>query len=383
VAMRLPDDGTGALPLLRHVILHDDKASTYKLGLLRALCRIADGWAGMARDTEDGHITIPLGLVAVTWLRLYLPLMAADLPQSVLNTAGVARIGFAREGFKALLGGLLSPLDLKVGAPLSGSAAIALHAALRDASDTITRVPATFLTYPGSNRPILPVIRMRGAPVTGGMTLDDARLWSYGEMRVPEELWRALQRFAVWVEPSLIAEWTRLMHSYAARQDRALDSGRIAAAMTWADPVRDVSVPRAISTAMLRTGKSVRCVWTGTDLTPENLDIDHAFPWTAWPCGDLWNLVPAHRRVNQHRKRDLLPSESILRQARDAILGWWDAAYLTGRDVLPVRFSEEACASLPGLRGSGQIAAPEEVFAAMGLQRLRLRLDQGVPEWSG
>ncbi len=43
VALRLPDDGTGALPLLRHVILNDRKSSSYKLGLLRALCRAADG----------------------------------------------------------------------------------------------------------------------------------------------------------------------------------------------------------------------------------------------------------------------------------------------------------------------------------------------------
>jgi hypothetical protein len=92
--MRLPDDGTGALPLLRHVILHDDKASTYKLGMLRALCRIADGWAGIARDAEDGNVAIPLGLVTLTWLRLYLPLMAADLPQSALNTEGAVRLGF-------------------------------------------------------------------------------------------------------------------------------------------------------------------------------------------------------------------------------------------------------------------------------------------------
>ena len=49
----------------------------------------------------------------------------------------------------------------------------------------------------------------------------------------------------------------------------------------------------------------------------------------------------------------------------------------------PVRFSEEARASLPGLHGPKQATAPEEVFAAMGLQRLRLRLDQGVPEWLG
>ena len=34
VVLRLPDDGTDALPLLRHIILRDDKSSTYKLGLL-------------------------------------------------------------------------------------------------------------------------------------------------------------------------------------------------------------------------------------------------------------------------------------------------------------------------------------------------------------
>lgn len=49
VALRLPDDGTGALPLLRHVILNDQKSATYKLGLLRALCRAADGQAGLRR----------------------------------------------------------------------------------------------------------------------------------------------------------------------------------------------------------------------------------------------------------------------------------------------------------------------------------------------
>jgi tripartite-type tricarboxylate transporter receptor subunit TctC len=35
------------------------------------------------------------------------------------------------------------------------------------------------------------------------------------------------------------------------------------------------------------------------------LDIDHCLPWSAWPCGDLWNLLPASPRVNQHLKRDL------------------------------------------------------------------------------
>jgi SAM-dependent methyltransferase len=58
VALRLPDDGTGALPLLRHVILNDQKSATYKLGLLRALCRAADSSSGMVQDTGDEFVRV-------------------------------------------------------------------------------------------------------------------------------------------------------------------------------------------------------------------------------------------------------------------------------------------------------------------------------------
>ena len=73
--LRLPDDGTNALPLLRHVVFNDNKSTTYKLGLLRVLVRIADGASGFARESEDGtRIEIPLGLVALYWIRAYRPL---------------------------------------------------------------------------------------------------------------------------------------------------------------------------------------------------------------------------------------------------------------------------------------------------------------------
>ncbi len=328
-------------------------------------------------------MALPLGLVGLAWLRLYLPLIAADLPQSAGNTRGPDRLGFAREGFRALMAGEVSELDLRVGAVFSGITATALHQALCDACATITAMPAHFMTYPGSASSILPVIKLRNADPREGLTIDAPRLWSYGEMRVPGALWRVLQRYAVWVEPSLIAEWIRLMRGYADRQGRRLNEGQIAVAMIWAAPERDVAVSRAISLRMIETGHQIRCVWTGADLSRANLDIDHAFPWAEWPCGDLWNLLPAHRQVNQHQKRDKLPSEALLRRSHDRILHWWNAAYLNRQDAVTGRFSEEAKASLPGLRGSGQDASLEEVFVAMGLQRFRLRFDQGVPEWSG
>jgi hypothetical protein len=98
IALRLPDDGTGALPLLRHIILNDQKSATYKLGLLRALCRAADGSAGMVQDTGDEFVRVPLGLVALNWLRLYMPLVRENLPQTPKNV-GSKGLSFAKAGF--------------------------------------------------------------------------------------------------------------------------------------------------------------------------------------------------------------------------------------------------------------------------------------------
>ena len=80
--LRLPDDGTGALPLLRHIVFNDQKSSTYKLALLRTLVRIADGAGGFARPgADERHVDLPLGLVALFWIRAFKPLLASGFPQ--------------------------------------------------------------------------------------------------------------------------------------------------------------------------------------------------------------------------------------------------------------------------------------------------------------
>ena len=87
VVLGLPDDGLGALPLLRQLILNDGKSSTYKIALLRILARIADAAAGSARH-EDEHVVVPMGLVALFWMRMYKPLIENGLPQMPLSRLG-------------------------------------------------------------------------------------------------------------------------------------------------------------------------------------------------------------------------------------------------------------------------------------------------------
>ena len=380
LAIRLPDDGTGALPLLRHVILNDDKSSTYKLGLLRALCRIADGAGGLASQVDDEHVGIPMGLVALTWLRLYKPLLSADLPQSPINTRGGERLGFAKTAFGRL--DTVSHHDLRVGMALTGDAGTALHRALKDAAHTIVNMPVRYMTYPNEPRSILRVEGQTGATrLSGSVRMDQSYFASFGTMRVPAHLWAAVQRFTAWIEPAIKAEWMRVTRSYAERQGRSLDDGQLSTAMIWEDPNRDVRVAREQAAHLLSASK-LHCVWSGRRLSEANLDIDHCFPWAVWPCGDLWNLMPTHRKVNQHEKRDRLPTDRLLRTAQDKILAWWKDAYRENPNrALAERFALEASVSLPGVAAGG--ADLDSYYSAVHLQRLRLKQNQQVPEWSG
>ena len=252
----------------------------------------------MAQEDGDDHVRLPLGLVALTWLRLYLPLTAANMPQTPGNRTGAEGLGFAGPGWKALVAGAASPRDLRIGAMFGRTAATAVRAALREAADHVCRMPANFLTFPTGGR-ILETTRTRAMRPAGSFTLDGPVLAAFGTMRVPKHLWLAMQRFAAWVEPALVSEWTRLMQGYAASQGRRLEVGAISAAMTWSDPDRDVALPRARALALLKESQALHCVWGGKRLSADSLDVDHCLPWSAWPCGDLWNLVPADRRVTR------------------------------------------------------------------------------------
>lgn len=376
LVLRLPDDGTEALPLLRHVILNDAKAATYKLGLLRAVARAADGAQGLARFTGDTSVAVPLGLIALNWLRLYKPLVEAGLPQTPTNR-GTGGLGFIKNGWHGMTA--LAANDLRVAAQFTGTRATAVHAALRDAAATIARMPATHMTYPGAQVPILPAVRRRvGSLGDEKLLVDAGYLWSFGELQVPLHLWRALARHDAWIEPALVYEWTRLMEGYARTQNRNLDAGQIALAMRWHEPDRDVAFARRAAAEVMERGK-LFCVWSGRRLSVTMIDIDHCLRWAAWPCDDLWNLMPAHPQINSHSKRDRLPSAEALEASQERILDWWQRAWLQHASTT-TRFQVEAQASLPMLpETAGQLSA---VFSGLQARRFTLRADQQVMEWS-
>ena len=376
MVVRLPDDGTGALPLIRRIVLLDDKSSTYKLALLRSLCRVASISPGLARESGSDQVTIPLGAVALAWIQLYLPLLNADMPQNPRNESGGQYIGFANSALDALIASPQETVQLRPGASLFADRGKNLTGSLRHAAATIERMPVRYLYYP-DGQPIFKVTKKR-FKAGGSIILNEDYFSEFGEMTVPAHLWRALQRYSIWIEPALVEEWIRLMRRYAERQDRQVDELELRCLMRPYEPERNQGEVRNRALNLLRT-QSIYCVWTGKRLNSNTMHIDHCLPWAAWPCDDLWNLMPANKASNLSKK-DHLPNNITIREAQDRIMTWWDDAYQREK-ATSERFLLEARARLPALKES--TPSLDDVFFALDLQRTRLYNDHRIPEWSG
>ena len=172
----MPDDGTGSLPLLRHIIVNDDKSSSYKLGLLRVLTRIAESAPGIVANRTDDYVDVPLGIVGLYWLKQYKPLLLTHkIAQHPNSRQGY---GFAGDDFYKL--DKISNYDLRVGASFDAERGAIVTGAIRDACKNITAMPARYITYPGQNRPVFEyersTVRISRKPITLSKVVP-ARLW--------------------------------------------------------------------------------------------------------------------------------------------------------------------------------------------------------------
>jgi len=371
LVFRLPDDGTGSLPLLRHIVVNDDKSSTYKLALLRTLVRIADGAPGMVLKRDDDWVELPFGLVGLYWIKLFKRLILDnDFRQHGNPSQGY---GFAKNDFQSLAD--FSVYDLRVGRAFAEDSAGVITGAIRDACATIHNMPAYYTKWPGSNRQVFETERRPRRRPKKLIVLNKEYLAGFGSFRVPARLWQAFSHLACWLEPAINREWIALMEVYnGVRYNGVSEYYR---ALAWDENRRDTSEARRRIEALMNQGREVRCVWSGRLLgDPRHFAVDHCLPWTYWYNNDLWNLMPTTVTCNG-LKRDMLPSAEQLLAARDRISAWWNDAWL--RQDMETRFTEEARAALP-LPDINDVV--EQVFTGLQIQRMRLRVDQQIREWS-
>jgi hypothetical protein len=288
-------------------------------------------------------------------------------------------MGFVKEAFRALQP--LAPFDLRLGARLEGHFGEAMRKALGDAARLISTMPATHLTF-ADDQPVFPTSYGRMPKTQSALQIEAGLLWEYGTTQIPLGIWQALRRMSAWIEPMLVAEWVRLTRQYAEGAGRNLSADDVMAALRWLEPERDTLFVRNLAQGRIDRGMVVECVWSGQGLRKAALDIDHCLPWSAWPCGDLWNLLPASPSINRNSKREFIVGATKLAEAKPRILNWWQNAYLDGPPPLSLRFMEEARSSLPVPAESGALDL-EDLFSALDFRRLRLRQETQISEWNG
>ena len=366
----MPDDGTGNLSLLRHIIVNDDKSSSYKLGLLRTLVKLAEVAPGIVTKRTDEYVEIPFGAVGLYWLKLFQPLL---LDRKLRQSPGSSGYGFAREAFYQLAD--ISPNDLSLGYRFSEDRAKIIRTAIADACKNIKRMPAHFITYPGdSSRNVFECDYASVRKRAGSIVLSKEYLSEFGTFRVPVLLWQTLGQFACWLDPAIVREWRQLIlpwqsgRQFTTADDRAFES---------AQSTRETTVVASRAEEVREAGFRLVCIWSAKRLNRgTRLEIDHCFPWSRWPNNDLWNLLPTKAIVNQN-KSDRIPTAETLEGAHDRIVDWWQRAWIdTPKEE---QFFLEAGYSLPGL--SRERPNLDEIHKAIHHQRVRLKQDQQIPEW--
>ncbi len=391
----MPDDGTGSLPLLRHVIVNDNKSSTSKLGLLRTLVRLAETAPGLVIDRTDDYVEIPFGAVGLYWLKQYMPLVLHHrLPQRPTGRGGY---GWAKEAFYHLQD--VSPSDLRLGARFDSDRAVLLTHAINDACENIERMPVHHITFPGSaDRQLFESGFSRTRATSQPIVLSREYLTKFGRFRIPALLWQALGQFACWLDPVIVREWRQLTSNWDGPADLrsparwAAQTGQSAAQSAsqvresgaesytndpfeWTESRYDTGIAHERAKQLRDDGFALTCVWSATRIR-KALHIDHCFPWARWRNNDLWNLLPARGNVNLS-KSDRLPSSGAMADARERMLEWWRHAWVQSPEE--DRFFMEARYSLPGL----DVDTPrlEDIFTAAQHQRARLKQDQQLIEW--
>ena len=368
--LTLPDDGSGAFPLLRNIVINDAKAATYKVALLRSILRIAEGHPGAVIQSKStsSMVAIPLGLVAMYWLKLFKPLIDNfNMPQNSNPNKG---LGFVKESGWLQLSGLTNN-DVFVGA-IYTEAHKQVHSTLLDISRTIKNMPAKYITLPGTDKCVFEVEKSRSRTPKTSLLLDNKYLMSLGTLYVPRNIWRTLSDYSCWIEPALTNEWLRIMQGFEAKTGRSYSLEQYHLALKWEDQCRATTkVKKRVS--ILQKQQDIVCTWSKTKLN-KRYDIDHTFPFARWPNNDLWNLVPTKPIINRN-KSDKLITEQRLLNSKEEVMHFWQQAWQEEQTL----FFTQANMALPDL--SSENTDFDTVFEAMLSQRERIKETQQLVDW--
>ncbi len=353
-----------AVDQIEGILNRDRKVATYKLALFRALAEIATQEPRAALWLAGGRIAIPIERIAQRWLAYYWPIVASTVfvPQTQAEGARNPKQPMA---FRALLHALIQQF--------SNQGAHGGLSAWHLASTSGRLSPAVMAMERDTLRSIANTIRSGPVAFSGG-ALESGKVFEYDSQSksvlMSAGLWRELSLLGHWIIDAVIVRWAALTERFAHRQ--GLRSGDVLPLLlACPEPERATAQARAI----FRASEFGHCVWSGRTLTERTLAVDHVIPFSLWGNNDLWNLVPAHTAINNH-KSDKLPASTLLLERRSSILQSWDLL----RDAMPEAFDRQAL-NLLNVKPASNANLQNELFSRLREAIELTALQRGVERW--
>lgn len=300
------------LDRIESVLRNDRKTASYKLALLRAFCDIAEQDDHAVNWIPNGTIAMPVMRIAELWLAYYWPLVSTAqlIPQNNSEAKGINSITFRAH--------LTTLIEL---------ASTHFHVPDKSAQELFS---VFMLAWKAGNLPRELELHLKRtlAKIRSAIINGPVRFASGGEMFTHEkstdtvvveaDLWLEFCLTGYWVRDSLIMRWAELCRQFGVTLPHVNIGFVLERLLVRPEVAREQNIARAI----YLQNSNLRCVWTDKSLTPQRMDVDHALPYSLWQNNDLWNLLPADKQVNNH-KRDRIPSNALLLEVMDRIIDNW------------------------------------------------------------
>ena len=344
------------------ILRHDRKQNSYKIALLRSIGDVALSFPDFQQPGMD--VAVPLRVLAEYWVAYYWPFADPEAP--ILQGTRARLGGELRQdmAFREELEGLRREWEKVTGSAAPSDGFLLIHE-LRIPRRRRALPSELLYAYEQAISKIASALRQpiqyagpgnwevfeRPQPVSK---------WDRPVRPIPDtspqepclivssELWRAFNALSLWVEALCIHEWCLFSESVRQADGSTPDRGRVYRLLTdRPDNRRPLTWERNRIDVLILEGQAFVCPWTERRISRAgSYDLDHLLPVSVYPVNELWNLVPADPRFNQHVKRDRMPSPDRLRKALPHLEGSYDqylrSPDLAGalRDDVQIRFTE-------------------------------------------
>jgi hypothetical protein len=311
------------------ILKHDNKTTSYKPALLRAINDLVLAYPGMAQLSRD--VAVPLVRIAELWAAYYWAFMDSEKP--IYQGTRAVRDSMLRNdvGFRSELTCLRTEWEKVIVGKTKPADGFFLFAEMRTPRRKATYSEQLRLAYDKAIRVIVEAVKMpiRFAgvgqwsifskpdrlnrlpafvvPLPGTADKDICVV-------VPASLWDSFHHLSLYIEALSIHEWSLFTETVSQEPAMSITRGEVYTLLTaHPDNRRPLTWERNQVDILLAEQVVFVCPWTQKNIKQSSpYDLDHLLPLAVYPINELWNLVPVDREFNQRVKRDRLPSQQRL-----------------------------------------------------------------------